>query len=159
MSYPGGARVITATEVIAPGQHSWNPDQPWVDSILDRSGYGQWSMVSAPIPDGMTPEQWLADQLAASMLTGSGFPACGPAMTTEPIVIDGVAGTIDTHCPTVTMDAIVTIGGRAYVFNLAADTLNLTWLRTVLATVQLDPAAAAPFVSPAPTFPVTPAAS
>jgi hypothetical protein len=159
IAYPEGARVIAATEVIAPGLHSWNPDQPWVDSILDPSGYGQWNIVSAPIPVGTTAEEWLADDLDASLLTGSGFPKCGSTMTTEPITVDGVAGTIDTHCPTVYMDAIVISGRRAYMFFLLVDNPNLTWFRTMLATVQLDPAGAAPYVSPDPTILPTPAAS
>jgi hypothetical protein len=153
ISYPDGASVDAATEVIAPGLHSWNPDQPWVDNILDRSGFGQWTIVSAPIPDGTTAAQWLADELDTSLLSGTGFPACGPTMVTEAIVIGGVDGTIDVHCPTISIDAIVSTGGRAYVFGLATDNPNMTWFRAVLATVQLDPAAAAPYVSPGPTSP------
>ena len=159
MSYPAGAIVDPATEVIAPGLHTWNPDQPWVENILDRSGFGQWTMVSAPIPDGVTAEQWLADDLASSLLSGSVSPACGPTMVTEPIVIGGVEGAIDVHCPTLSLDALVTSGGRAYAFSLEVDNPSMAWFRTVLATVQLDPAAAAPYTSPAPRIQPSPAGS
>jgi hypothetical protein len=139
IGYPAGGRVSAATIAAPIGVHTWDSDQPYVDNFIDTSGTGSITVVSAAIPAGTTPERWVADELTAHLSTGSAFPECAAAMTTEPILVDGVAGVIDTHCSPIDLGAVVTEKGRAYLIDLRGDPPDRGWFLKVLATVHLNP--------------------
>ena len=138
MSYPSGWVARASTD-------------PWTTSVPDylsntgdvvydpSSGEGGlWiSVASQPLGDA-TPEAWAAETIALD----DGCTA------TEPITIDGASGLIGTEeCSR----AAVTKDGRGYFFWLytggddpsLAATYDQAWFKDVLATVQLQPDAAA----------------
>ena len=144
IGYPTGQHITAATAPAPVGVHTWDGNAAYMDNFLDSVGTGFLTATSAVIPTGTTPDRWVADELAAHLLTGSAFPDCAKTMTTEPIVVDGAAGVIDTHCASIDLGAIVTSGGRAYLIDLRADPPDRTWFLKVLATVRLMPGNAAP---------------
>ena len=142
IGYPLGQQVHGASQPVPWAvQHTWSPTDPWVDNFLDTVGTGLINVVALPIPVGATPDKWVADELAASLLTTSSFPACGKTMSTERVTVDGVSGVIDTHCSVSDLTAIVTTGGIAYVIDLRADPPDKAWFLRLLATVKLHPQA------------------
>jgi hypothetical protein len=141
---PAADEVLAAKTSVAPGVFTWGSDDPGVDSVLDGVGKGTLVLVSAPIPAGMTGDQWIAKELDAELTSGSGFEACAKTTMTEPVVIDGVQGVIDIHCRTIALLAIATTGGRAYTIDIRADPPDAAWFHAVLATMRLDPAHAQP---------------
>lgn len=144
VGYPAGQHITAATAPAPVGVHTWDGNLPYMDNFLDSFGTGFLTATSAAIPTGTSPERWVADELAAHLLTGSAFPDCAKTMTTEPVVVDGAAGVIDTHCASVDLGAIVTSGGRAYLIDLRADPPDKAWFQKILATVRLKPGNAAP---------------
>ena len=144
IGYPKGQHITAATAPAPSGVHTWDSNAAYMDNFLDSFGTGSLTATSAAIPAGTTSEKWVADELAAHLLTGSAFPDCAKTMTTEPIVVDGVAGVIDTHCASIDLGAIVTSGGRAYLIDLRADPPDRTWFLKILATVHLQPGKAIP---------------
>jgi hypothetical protein len=137
IGYPAGQLVDPATETADAALRASSPDDPWADNILDVLGTGLVTIWSVPLDE--TPEQRIADELADSMLNGSGLPVCGPTMTTVPVVIDGIEGIIDTHCAGASLDAMVITGGREYVISLQRDPPSMDWFLEILASVQLQP--------------------
>ena len=65
------------------------------------------------------------------------FEGTCPAVT-EPIAIDGAAGTLATICPNGLFVAVTTAGGRGYVFVLYRIS-DIGEFRKLLATVRLQP--------------------
>lgn len=137
IGYPSGQSIQAATRTANVDQRASSPDDPWVDNIIDILGTGLVSVWSVPLTG--TPEQRMADELADSLLTTSGFAVCGSTMTTVPVVIDGHAGTIDTHCDAAYLDAFAILGGREYRISLQADPPNMDWFQEILASVRLHP--------------------
>lgn len=151
IGYVAGAQIDPATATLAAGNFTYGPDDPWVDAILDPNQGPNWDIVSWPVPAGMTPDEWIAAALDANLLTTSAFPVCATSMTTEPIVIDGVEGVIDTHCAAVGYQAFVVDGGRGYSFDIrVVEPVDIAWFRDAMTTVRLDPGSAVT-VTPAPT--------
>jgi len=144
IGYPAGQHISAATAPAPMGVHTWDGNAAYMDNFLDSFGTGFLTATSAAIPAGTTANRWVADELAAHLLTGSAFPDCAKAMTTEPIVVAGAAGVIDTHCASIDLGAIVTSSGRAYLIDLRADPPDRTWFLKVLATVHLTPGNAVP---------------
>jgi hypothetical protein len=148
ISYPGDWKVVTATETWPTGSPNFNPDDPSVDSF---SGPNLAIYVaSQKIASGVSPAQWLDRYMSDAALDFSNRPDCA-TVKTQPIVVDGATGSMNYSCSVVLIDAVVTAGGRAYVFSLQGDTLDKAWLLDLLKTVKLDPAGAidtAPSASP-----------
>jgi hypothetical protein len=72
------------------------------------------------------------------------------------VVVDGIAGYIDTHCAGFSLVAEVANGSRAYALEVMADHPNMATFRDVLATVRLSPTGGAT-PTLAPTMPAQPA--
>jgi hypothetical protein len=148
ISYPGDWRVISAKRSWPTGSPNFNPDDPAVDS-LSGPNLAIYA-VSQKIAAGTTPTQWLDKYMSDSRLDFSNRPDCAVEKTL-PIVVDGAAGVMIYSCEAVLIDAVVTAGGRAYVFSLQGDSPDKAFLLEVLKTVQLHPESAvdvAPSSSP-----------
>ena len=148
MSYPGDWKVTVATQSWPSGSPNFTPDDPSVDAFAgpNLAIYA----VSQKIAAGISPTQWLDKYLSDSRLDFSNRPDCAVEKTL-PIVVDGASGVMIYSCEAVLIDAVVTDGGRAYVFSLQGDSPDKAWLLEVLQTVKLQPenaVDAAPSTSP-----------
>jgi hypothetical protein len=136
IGYPAGWAVDPAT---GPGTvRGWSFRDPGGDTIYDPQLEDHLFMHVRSEPIGDTPaDEWMAND-----------PTLGECEQTEPVTIAGVAGV---GCAGGNAAVVVT-GGRGYMIVLyasgddawLADTYTPAWFRTVLDTVRLDPASAAP---------------
>jgi hypothetical protein len=137
IGYPAGWSTDPATDRGATGAGLFG--DPTGDYIFDPTlaDHLFLRMGSQPVVETQADE-WIAEQ--ATILECS---------STESLTIDGVAGAIGAGGCQV---ALVVTGGRGYVIGLFTsadewwldDTYDQSWFMDVLATVQLDPASAAP---------------
>jgi hypothetical protein len=139
ISYPDGWRVVRATETWPSGSFTSNPDDRSVDSFSgpNLAIY----VVSQKLPTSTTPTKWLNEYLGDAALEFSNRPDCA-TVKTQPIVVDGASGVMNYSCAVVLIDAIVTSGGRAYVFSLQGDSVDKAWMLDLLQTVKLRPESA-----------------
>ncbi|MEA2545443.1 MAG: hypothetical protein QOI09_716 [Chloroflexota bacterium] len=136
ISYPGGWKVTKGTSSWPTGSANFSPDNPFVDAFTgpNLAIYA----VSQKIDPAIGPTKWLAQYMSDSALDFSNRPDCA-VVRTMPITVDGAAGIMNYSCEAVLIDAVVTAGGRAYVFSLQGDSPDKAWLLEVLATVRLHP--------------------
>ena len=119
---PATARWTSGTDVSDP-------------SVADTFGsQPSFTATSTTIPAGTTFDAWYT-AYDASRRKGT----CGAAASMEDVVIDGVRGHLDTHCPTFYYEAVVSKGGRAYVFTLYAPTPNRPLFDSLIRTIRLTP--------------------
>jgi hypothetical protein len=133
--------------------YTWSDEDPFLDQFFGE-GVGPIDIVSEPLSRGQTADAWTKDELDAALLSGSSFPSvCATKNQTEPITVDGHAGTLDVHCAPALLTAIVPAGDRIYAIDLHGDPPDRAWFTAFLATIHLDPATAlpAPAGSPVPT--------
>jgi hypothetical protein len=139
ISYPDGWKVVEATRTWPTGSFTFNPDDRSVDSFSgpNLAIYA----VSQKLATSSSPTQWLDTYLSDAALEFSNRPDCA-VVKTEPIVVDGATGVMNYSCSIVLIDAIVTSGGRGYVFSLQGDSVDRAWMLEVLKTVKLHPESA-----------------
>ena len=143
VAYPAGWKTTPAIQPWPPGK-AVDFASPESDVISDPvRGFDLFlSLKSQPI-EGSTPARWLAD-----------MPALEECSQTQPVTIDGVAGTIGlTGCDV----AFVVDQGRGYVIRLytggddpwVSSAYDRAWFEDFLATVSLQPEdAVSPSASP-----------
>jgi len=139
ISYPDGWKVVTATQSWPTGSTTFNPDDRSVDSFSgpNLAIYA----VSQKLATSGSQTQWLDKYLSDAKLEFSNRPDCA-VVKTEPIVVDGATGVMNYSCSIVLIDAIVTSGGRGYVFSMQGDSVDKAWVLDLLKTVKLNPQAA-----------------
>jgi hypothetical protein len=139
ISYPDGWKVVTATQTWPTGSFTFNPDDRSVDAFSgpNLAIYA----VSQKLATSTSPTKWLDEYLSDAALEFSNRPDCA-VVKTEAIVVDGATGVMNYSCSIVLIDAMVTSGGRAYVFSLQGDSVDKAWMLDLLKTVKLHPEAA-----------------
>ncbi|MEZ0241252.1 MAG: hypothetical protein ACAH65_10680, partial [Chloroflexota bacterium] len=135
ISYPKGWLVLPATE-------PWTTAVPTGSSTtadnLNPGNNNLYVAVASQPLGGKTSDEW-ANDLAGDATWGD---TCAP--TTEPVMIDGVAGLLVIHCPDENVQsAFVAVEGRGYMF-VGYALPDLTYFKTLLTTVQLQPDAVVP---------------
>jgi hypothetical protein len=91
---------------------------------------------SMKLPAGTTFDAWFA-AYDADRAKGT----CGAASNNEAITIDGAIGHLDVHCPSTYLEAVVSKGGRVYVFTMFRP-FNRPLFETLVGSVHLMPASA-----------------
>jgi hypothetical protein len=130
---------------VASAQKAWTSGYDTSDDTIKDVFVGQSSFdgTSTKIPPGMTFDQWYA-AFEAAVPSGT----CGaPPSTPEVVLVDGVAGRLDTRCPASRLEVVVPDGGRAYVFTFhgrvnPSGPANRPFFSALLDTVRLTPATA-----------------
>ena len=85
------------------------------------------------LPSGMSFDAWFAAYDADRTAN-----TCGAPSRNEDITVGGAIGHLDVHCPTDYVEAVVSKGGRVYVFTMF-EPFSRPLFESLLATVQLTP--------------------
>jgi hypothetical protein len=148
LRYPAGWTVRPATVAWLP-----NTFLPYGNPALDTlelAGEARLIVASQPLGDGQTEAAWLA----AFFRPYEGDAPCGGDSSTWPrLAVDGRVAYLDAaDCPVpldmriaerdVSFEVLVFAGGRVYEIGLDGD-VDRAYFEAILATVRLDPAAAA----------------
>ncbi len=136
MKYPGEWKVTAATTTWPTGQMTSSADDPFTDGF-NGSNLAIY-VVSQKLASGTDPAAWTREYQSGQELNYSKLPGC-TVVTTEPIVVDGVTGVMDTTCPTDIFDVVVVSGGRAYDISFLGQPPDKAWFLDVLKTVKLNP--------------------
>jgi len=135
VKYPSGLAVT-------PAARPWTGGYSTSASMTDRYGGGiGYVATSTRIPAGMTFDQWYTGYDTSRYDTAPQFGTCEPQQLEETVVVDGVQGRLDVHCPTYYFEAVVSSGGRAYVFT-AYYPISRPAFEAFLATIHLTPTSA-----------------
>lgn len=156
IAYPSAWTVQPATNPWPAGVQAAGPPDPMLDVYTASSGANQeFVVVSQPLPDGMTPDAWLAayESSAPSMPS-----ECWPTPDKmERATIDGQSAWIHGGLPICAFtEAVAFVGGRIYELSgyVPADgtTFDRSLFDALLAAVRFDPGTAddSPATSPAP---------
>ena len=137
VEYPDGWTPVVATELWLPGVSNY-----WDDPVGDRieNGTAGFRGTSQAFKTGQSSAMWLAEYLGAEP-SGCGVP--------EEVLVNGQRATIGMNgCSGLgrlggrVFDVAVVTGDRGYNFTMEGD-VDHALLLAMLATVSLDPAAAA----------------
>ena len=128
-AYPAGWTAQRATQLRTP---AGSCAELCADRIYEKETDSPfYELESRPLA-GQDGAAWMASVIADPAYGGT----C--AAVTEPIAIDGAAGTLATICPNGLFVAVTTAGGRGYVFVLYRIS-DIGEFRKLLATVRLQP--------------------
>lgn len=128
-AYPAGWKVQRATQLRTP---AGGCTELCADRIYEKETNSPFfDLASRPLA-GQDVAAWTASAISDPAFGGT----C--AAVTEPITIDGAAGTLATICPNGLFVAVTTAGGRGYVFVLYR-VADIGEFKKLLATVRLQP--------------------
>jgi hypothetical protein len=148
--YPGEWKATSATTTWPTGMMTSDSDHPYTDAF---NGSNQAIyVISQKLAAATDPAAWIKEYQQGQELNYSRLPAC-TVVKTEPIVVDGVTGVMDTTCPTDIFDVVLITGGRAYDISFQGQPPDKAWALDVLKTLKLHPETAVdsspvPSVSP-----------
>jgi hypothetical protein len=128
-AYPAGWKVQRATQLRTP---TGSCQELCADRLYEKETDSPFYDLESRPRAGQDGAAWMA-----SVISDPGYQGTCAAVT-EPIVIDGTAGTLATICPTGLFVAVTTTGGRGYVFVLYRVS-DINEFKEFLATVRLQP--------------------
>jgi hypothetical protein len=123
--------------VVRPATEPWTEGIPFQaslfgDVIHDRADENLFLGLASQLLGDRTGEAW-ADAITAD---DGWADSCAPSA--ESITVDGNPGRLVVHCPSGMPTALAWTGDRGYLVVLYPAT-DMTWFRTVLDTLRLDP--------------------